>query len=131
MRSLFFLSLVIVSCVSCAGAYLIPSDKKVEDLIANNQLQAIDKITALSPIRLVYVNDRYGLIEARSKQYLVEFNGLCRGLRPHSVFNLSANDSRAAMTIRAKFDKITDCNVRQFFFVEEDVEPKLHKLRRP
>lgn len=131
MRSRYGLLCVIVACAGCAGAYLVPSDKKVADLIADNQLQAIDKITALNPVRLVYVNDRYGLIKARSKQYLVEFDGLCRGLQPHSVFHLSSNDSRAAMTIRAGFDKVTDCRVRQFFFVEEDVEPKLDKLRRP
>ena len=129
MRNIIVTVAVIISCSGCAGVYLIPTDKSVAELIESNELQPIDIITGLTPIRVSYVNDSYGLIIARNDQYLVEYARKCRGIRPHSVIHMTPMDSKGSLTIRAPFDKIQDCDISQFYYLEKDVELKLAALR--
>ncbi len=130
MRNVFAILIIAALCSACAGAYLIPSNEKVEELIAANNVEPVDTITALMPIRLVYVNDRYGLITARSDQYLVEFRRQCRGLLAHSRIHLQPLENRGSLTIRAPFDKVNGCDVNKFFYLEDEVEVKLQALRQ-
>ncbi len=123
------LAVTAVLCAACAGTYLVPSYAKVEELIASEELQSIDKITVLQPIRVSYVNDHFGLLEARNDQYLVRFPRVCRKLQAHSVFRLQPLETRGSLTLRAPFDKINNCDVSQFFLLDDDAKLHLQELR--
>jgi|GEM_PF-2397981 len=129
MRNILAVLVIAVLCSACADAYLIPSDERVEALVVANNLEPVDTIVALHPIRLVYVNDSYGLITARNDQYLVQFRRRCRGLQAHSRVHLQAKGNKGSLTIRAPFDLVNGCAVDHFFQLEDEAEMKLQELR--